>query len=203
MLYSGYRPLRTRVAASSDCPDAQVCHMIGQARHATPERRLSACRGRYPLSRIKHGLHRRNAQSAHSPAKPACGSRAQQLPRRVHVPMTGRAGHTRLGNTPPVGGGLRGPAAGQMPLNEPKEAPCASLHRRPPESAPEADRPKSAPVASALRRVCLSLSTVQVPMRLPVPGPLVRPAVRRHGVPLHMVVLARSATCVVLSKKTV
>ena len=92
-----------------------------------------------------------------------------------------------------------------MPLNEPKEAPCASLHRRPPESAPEADRPKSAPHASALGRVCLSLSTVQVPMRLPVPGPLlvVRPAVRRHGVPLHMVVLARSATCVVLSKKTV
>jgi len=93
--------------------------------------------------------------------------------------------------------------AGQMPLNGPKEASCASLHRRPPESAPEADRPKSAPHASALGRVGFSLSTVQVPMRLPLPGPLVRPAVRRHGVPLHMVVLARSATCVVLSKKTV
>ena len=89
-----------------------------------------------------------------------------------------------------------------MPLNEPKEASCASLHRRPPESAPEAGRSESAPDAGALGRVLLSL-TVQVPMRLPVPGPLVRPAVRRHGVPLHMVVLARSATCVVLSKKTV
>ena len=73
--------------------------------------------------------------------------------------------------------------AGQMPLNGPKEASCASLHRRPPESAPEADRSESAPDAGALGRVLLSL-TVQVPMRLPVPGPLlvVRPAVRRHGV---------------------
>jgi hypothetical protein len=57
------------------------------------------------MSRIKHDLHRRNAQSAHSPAKPACGSRAKRLPRRAHVPMTGRAGHTRLGTTPSVGGG--------------------------------------------------------------------------------------------------
>ena len=48
-------------------------------------------------SRIKHDLHRRNAQSAHSPAKPACGSRAQRLPGRAHVPMTGHARHTRLG----------------------------------------------------------------------------------------------------------
>ncbi len=78
--------------------------------------------------------------------------------------------------------------AGQMPLNGPKEASCASLRRRPPESAPEADRSESAPDAGALGRVLLSL-TVQVPMRLPVPGgpgPLlaVRPAaVRRHGVP--------------------
>jgi hypothetical protein len=152
------------------------------------------------ISRIKHDLHRRNAQSAHSPAKPACGSRAQQLPRRVHVPMTGRAGHTRLGNTPPVGGGLRGPAAGQMPLNEPKEAPCASLHRRPPESAPEADRPKSAPHASALGRVCQCMSQCDCQCLVRLSD---RPAVRRHGVPLHMVVLARSATCVVLSKKTV
>ncbi len=55
-------------------------------------------------SRIKHDLHRRNAQSAHSPAKPACGSRAQ-LPRRARVPMIGRAGYTRLGTTPSVGGG--------------------------------------------------------------------------------------------------
>ena len=45
------------------------------------------------ISRIKHDLHRRSAQSAHSPAKPACGSRAQRLPRRAHVPRTGRAGH--------------------------------------------------------------------------------------------------------------
>jgi hypothetical protein len=29
--------------------------------------------------------------------------RAQRLPRRAHVPMTGRAGHTRLGTTPSVG----------------------------------------------------------------------------------------------------
>ena len=49
------------------------------------------------VSRIKHDLHRRNAQSAHSPAKPACGSRAQRLPGRAHVPMTGHARHTRLG----------------------------------------------------------------------------------------------------------
>ena len=57
------------------------------------------------ISRMKHDLHRRNAQSAHSPAKPAYGSRAKRLPRRAHVPMTGRAGHTRLGTTPSVGGG--------------------------------------------------------------------------------------------------
>jgi len=55
----------------------------------------------------KARLHRRNAQSAHSPAKPACGSRAQRLPRRAHVSMTGRAGHTRLGTRPSVGGGRR------------------------------------------------------------------------------------------------
>ena len=57
------------------------------------------------ISRIKHDLHSRNAQSAHSPAKPACRSRTQRLPRRAHVPMIGRAGHTRLGSTPSVGGG--------------------------------------------------------------------------------------------------
>ena len=57
------------------------------------------------ISRIKHDLHRRSAQSARSPAKPACGSRAQRLPRRAHVPLTGCAGHTRLGTTPSVGGG--------------------------------------------------------------------------------------------------
>ena len=56
--------------------------------HTTPQR---------SISRIKHDLHRRNAQSAHSPAKPACGSRAQRLPGRAHVPMTGHARHTRLG----------------------------------------------------------------------------------------------------------
>ena len=48
--------------------------------------------------------------------------------------------------------------AGQMPLNGPKGASSASLHRRPPESAPEADRPKSAPHASALGRVCQCIS---------------------------------------------
>jgi hypothetical protein len=57
------------------------------------------------ISRIKHDLHRKNAQSAHSPAKPACGSRAQRLPRRAHVPMIWRAGHMRLGTRPSVGGG--------------------------------------------------------------------------------------------------
>ena len=58
------------------------------------------------ISRIKHDLHRRNAQSARFPAKPACASRAQRLARRAHVPMTGRAGHTRLGTRrPSVGGG--------------------------------------------------------------------------------------------------
>ena len=57
------------------------------------------------ISRIKHDLHRENTQSAHSPAKPACGSRAQRLPRRAHVPRTGRAGHTRLGTRLSVGGG--------------------------------------------------------------------------------------------------
>ena len=59
------------------------------------------------ISQIKHDLHRRNAQSAHSPAKPACGSRAQRLPRRAHVPKIGCAGHTRLGTRPSVGGGRR------------------------------------------------------------------------------------------------
>ena len=60
---------------------------------------LSFVSGRYPeQSTIL--LHRKNAQSAHSPAKPACGSRAQRLPRRAHIPMIGRAGHTRLGTRP-------------------------------------------------------------------------------------------------------
>ena len=54
------------------------------------------------ISRIKHDLHRKNAQSAHSPAKPACGSRAQRLPRRAHVPRTGCTGYTRLGTRPSV-----------------------------------------------------------------------------------------------------
>ena len=49
------------------------------------------------ISRIKHDLHRRNAQSARFPANPACGSRAQRLPGRAHVSMTGRTGQTRLG----------------------------------------------------------------------------------------------------------
>ena len=55
---------------------------------------------------IKHDLHRRNAQSARFPAKPVCGSRAQRLPGRAHVPMIGRAGQTRLGTRRlSVGGG--------------------------------------------------------------------------------------------------
>ena len=59
-----------------------------------------------PISRIKHGLHRRNAQSARFPANPVCGSRAQRLPGRIHVPTTGRAGQTRLGTRRlSVGGG--------------------------------------------------------------------------------------------------
>ena len=37
-------------------------------------------------------------QAATVTARPA-------LPRRAHVPMIGRAGHTRLGTRPPVGGG--------------------------------------------------------------------------------------------------
>jgi hypothetical protein len=57
------------------------------------------------LSRINHDLQRKNAHSAHSTSKPASGSRAQRLPRRAHVPMIGRAGHTRLGTRPSVGGG--------------------------------------------------------------------------------------------------
>ncbi len=49
------------------------------------------------ISRRKHDLHRRNAQSARFPANPVCGSRAQRLPGRAHVPMIWRAGHARLG----------------------------------------------------------------------------------------------------------
>ena len=49
------------------------------------------------ISRIKHDLHRENTQSARFPAKPACGSRAQGLPGRAHVPIIGRTGQTRLG----------------------------------------------------------------------------------------------------------
>ena len=67
--------------------------------------RKAAIDSQRSIFQIKHDLHRRNAQSAPSPAKPACGSRAQRLPRRAHVPMIGRAGHTRLGTTPSVGGG--------------------------------------------------------------------------------------------------
>ncbi len=48
---------------------------------------------------------RKNAQSAHSSAKPPCGSHAQRLPRRANVPMTRRAGNTRLGTRSSVGGG--------------------------------------------------------------------------------------------------
>jgi hypothetical protein len=58
--------------------------------------------------RRKHDIHGRNAQSARFPANPVCGSRAQRLPgpRRAHVPMIGRAGHTRLGaRRPSVSGG--------------------------------------------------------------------------------------------------
>ena len=65
----------------------------------------AAIGGRRSISRIKHDLHRKTTQSAQSPAKQACGSRAQRLPRRAHVPRTGRAGHTRLGTRPSVGGG--------------------------------------------------------------------------------------------------
>ena len=58
------------------------------------------------ISRIKHDIHRRNAHSARFPANPACASRAQRLPRRAHVSMTGRAVQTRLGTRrPSVGGG--------------------------------------------------------------------------------------------------
>ena len=54
------------------------------------------------ISRIKHDLHRKPTQSAQFPAKLACGRRAQRLPRRTHVPRTGRAGYTRLGTRPSV-----------------------------------------------------------------------------------------------------
>ena len=58
-----------------------------EAAHTPPQR---------SISRRKHDLHRRNAQSARFPANPVCGSRAQRLPGRAHVPMTGHGGHTRL-----------------------------------------------------------------------------------------------------------
>jgi hypothetical protein len=82
-----------QTGASSCFPDAHR----QQGGHTTPQR---------SISRIKHDLHRRNAQSARFPATPACASRAQRLPRRAHVSMTGRAGHTRLGSRRlSVGGG--------------------------------------------------------------------------------------------------
>ena len=104
MLYLGYRPLRTDSRLSGvaclACPimhGTQLC-VGGVAEGCNTGLQRS-------ISQIKHDLHRRNAQSAHSPAKPACGSRAQRLPRRAHVPRTGRAGHTRLGTRLSVGGG--------------------------------------------------------------------------------------------------
>ena len=75
-----------------------------RARKACNARKASIGRQR-SISRIKHDLHREDTQRAHSPANPVCGSRAQRLPGCAHVPMTGRAGHTRLGTRPSVGGG--------------------------------------------------------------------------------------------------
>jgi hypothetical protein len=106
--------------------------------------------------------------------------------------MTGRAGHRRLGTTPSVGGGLRWSNAPQW----------AERRIAAPTTPRVGARSRQAQVGST-RKCAGEGVSVHIPMRLSVPGPLVRPAVRRHGVPLHMVVLARSATCVVLSKKTV
>jgi hypothetical protein len=44
---------------------------------------------RRSISRRKHDLQRRNAQSAPSPAHPVSGRRARRLPGRAHVPMVG------------------------------------------------------------------------------------------------------------------
>ena len=100
--------LHRRNAQSVRFPANQVCgsraqRLPGRAYvpmtgHGGHTRLGTGAIGRWrSVSRIKHDLHRRNAQSAHSPAKPACGSRAQRLPGRAHVPMTGHARHTRLG----------------------------------------------------------------------------------------------------------
>ena len=65
---------------------------------------IKAARGRYPEESTIYIGGTRKARD--SPAKPACGSRAQRLPRRAHVSMIGRAGHTRLGaRRPSVSGG--------------------------------------------------------------------------------------------------
>ena len=66
----------------------------GQPRHAP----LSFVSGRYPEQSPIYIGRTRKARTPRP--KPACGSRAQRLPRRAHVPMTGRAGHTRLGTMP-------------------------------------------------------------------------------------------------------
>jgi hypothetical protein len=87
-----------RLASTVGCsPDLESTRVKAAGGCHTPLQRS--------ISRMQHDLHRRNVQSADSPAEPACGSRAQRLPRHAHVPMTGRAGHTRLGARPSVGGG--------------------------------------------------------------------------------------------------
>ena len=85
-------PLRRNAYLASRCPVMGTHARLGSrwqlAAHTPPQR---------SISRRKHDLHRRNAQSARFPANPVCGSRAQRLPGRAHVPMIGRAGHARLG----------------------------------------------------------------------------------------------------------
>jgi len=109
---------------------AHTCHMLNVSPYSDLYRPMAWFPGAYDL-RVLSWAHVRVWGAAgggcHTPASPgsarfarssyvnralfgistsavACGS-CQRLPRRAHVPMIGRAGHTRLGTRPSVGGG--------------------------------------------------------------------------------------------------
>ncbi len=73
------RPRRRAAAASSGSPPQTRTCAQDRARRTYGPGNQAIGRWR-SLSRIKHDLHKKTTQSAHSPAKPACGSRVQRLP---------------------------------------------------------------------------------------------------------------------------
>ncbi len=105
-----YRPVYNRVIISHPVIIGNICGVRVTSKilelEYGPGAGCGALPRRYPEESTIYIGGTRKARDSEFPGNPVCGSRAQRLPGRAHVPMIWRAGHTRLGARQlSVGGG--------------------------------------------------------------------------------------------------